>query len=304
MNKRQAFTLIELLVVIAIIAILAAILFPVFASAKAAAKKTTGTSNLKQYGTAVHLYLSDYDDTFPITYTPLQGFYSVDTLVPVPGDWVVAPTAEQRAAIDSFWANNMAPYVKNTDILRDPAAQRVSVTSAKFNPTAPPANTKQDLSYTYNGLLNGMPAGAVASPSQLIVFWNGRGKASLVGYGHANPYLYCSDVNQPCLYQPSTSSCASSTINGAQSRASRNSRGLGYDVHQRGIVVTNADSSAKWRAIGVYSTNPTDFRKDPFNLYAGTHSPTQRWQDAMGCHAYLFRPDFDFQTQDTAVSIP
>ena len=64
MSTRRAFTLIELLVVIAIIAILAAILFPVFAQAKAAAKKTSALSNLKQNAVAVLMYNTDYDDTF------------------------------------------------------------------------------------------------------------------------------------------------------------------------------------------------------------------------------------------------
>ena len=62
---RKAFTLIELLVVIAIIAILAAILFPVFAQAKASAKQSVCLANLKQIGLAVSLYQGDQDDAFP-----------------------------------------------------------------------------------------------------------------------------------------------------------------------------------------------------------------------------------------------
>ncbi len=64
-NKRRAFTLIELLVVIAIIAILAAILFPVFAKARERAKQTTCTSNLQQLGKAVLFYCDDNDGYFP-----------------------------------------------------------------------------------------------------------------------------------------------------------------------------------------------------------------------------------------------
>jgi len=62
MKHKKAFTLIELLVVIAIIAILAAILFPVFAQAKAAAKKATSISNMKQIGLGGKMYENDYDD--------------------------------------------------------------------------------------------------------------------------------------------------------------------------------------------------------------------------------------------------
>ena len=62
---KNAFTLIELLVVIAIIAILAAILFPVFAQAKLAAKKITSVSNQKQQGLGLIMYAGDYDDMYP-----------------------------------------------------------------------------------------------------------------------------------------------------------------------------------------------------------------------------------------------
>jgi prepilin-type N-terminal cleavage/methylation domain-containing protein len=67
--KRKAFTLIELLVVIAIIAILAAILFPVFAQAREKARIATCTSNLKQFMTAILMYCQDYDEAMPLSIT-------------------------------------------------------------------------------------------------------------------------------------------------------------------------------------------------------------------------------------------
>src|SRR5687768_17105181 len=64
MHHRRGFTLIELLVVIAIIAILAAILFPVFAQARDKARSATCLSNNKQIGVAVAMYTADYDETY------------------------------------------------------------------------------------------------------------------------------------------------------------------------------------------------------------------------------------------------
>lgn len=72
-SLKQGFTLIELLVVIAIIAILAAILFPVFAQAKEAAKKTACLSNLKQIGTAMQMYQADFDDTWVLWTNNMNG---------------------------------------------------------------------------------------------------------------------------------------------------------------------------------------------------------------------------------------
>ncbi len=98
---KKAFTLIELLVVIAIIAILAAILFPVFAQAKAAAKKTAALSNVKQLGTSYAIYMADVDDRM----TPYMWQNR--------GGGVFITTMEV-----------LFPYVKNRDIFLNQASSR------------------------------------------------------------------------------------------------------------------------------------------------------------------------------------
>jgi len=99
-HKNKAFTLIELLVVIAIIAILAAILFPVFAQAKAAAKKTATLSNIKQIGTAAYLYANDYDDN--LGDVPVYNSESEPYVLAVR----MAPYIKSNA----MWLNAQSPY--------------------------------------------------------------------------------------------------------------------------------------------------------------------------------------------------
>ena len=79
--QRSAFTLIELLVVIAIIAILAAILFPVFAQAREKARSATCLSNMKQLGNAVIMYVQDYDGAYPLAWHDDPALYGFDVML-------------------------------------------------------------------------------------------------------------------------------------------------------------------------------------------------------------------------------
>lgn len=299
---KQGFTLIELLVVIAIIAILAAILFPVFAQAKAAAKKAASISNLKQLGTAASLYTADNDDTFMATFAPSPDFgrWTTNALVPVPAAWPSGLSAQQIAVNETFFINNMRPYVRNESIHRDPMATDFNGTG-RLVPAVKPSGLAS-YSYTYNGLLHAWSATAISAPSSLPQFWNGRGRAAFIGAGYVNPYISCPDPAAPCLYQPSSSACPSINghPNGTRSFMSPNSNGLGYDLHSRGLVFAMADGSARWRRIGVFGTGPTDPMTDPFTNYSGA-SAGASWHVLTGgvaCHVYLFRPDYDFSTRE------
>jgi len=107
-RKRDAFTLIELLVVIAIIAILAAILFPVFAQAKLAAKKAVDISNLKQLGLAMVMYANDYDDKVCQASWEFSG-----TATGTP----INPTGKYQVHFTYL----LQPYIKNYSIFVAPA---------------------------------------------------------------------------------------------------------------------------------------------------------------------------------------
>jgi len=108
-NRRsKAFTLIELLVVIAIIAILAAILFPVFARARENARKAACMSNLKQIGIGVMMYAQDYDESYPVG--------SMNYVAANP-DWFGNTTPATAR-----WYTVIFPYVKNKQVFVCPTA--------------------------------------------------------------------------------------------------------------------------------------------------------------------------------------
>lgn len=136
-RKIMGFTLIELLVVIAIIAILAAILFPVFAQARERARSTQCISNLRQSATAVLLYAQDYEDTFPVN--------------------LYLQFSASGPCVFSFY-QSLYPYQKNGDIMLCPSdGARVSPALAfqlaGLPPICPPVLS--EFSYTHNyGLID------------------------------------------------------------------------------------------------------------------------------------------------------
>jgi prepilin-type N-terminal cleavage/methylation domain-containing protein/prepilin-type processing-associated H-X9-DG protein len=111
--KKNAFTLIELLVVIAIIAILAAILFPVFAQARESARKTSCLSNIKQISLGFIMYAQDYDETM---LTCQYGGNNNDPWYP----WVDWPNTPGNGWMAGFYTP-LQPYIKNVQILQCPS---------------------------------------------------------------------------------------------------------------------------------------------------------------------------------------
>lgn len=148
MNIKKGFTLIELLVVIAIIAILAAILFPVFAQAKAAAKKASELSGVKQIGTGLMIYLTDYDDTFP--------------LVEFANNPFVQANSYRWSSVQC-----LGPYIKNTQIFLSPvdsAAKPPLPTGFALNPTTRFAQASTN-SFMANALTPAWSAGGAFPPT-------------------------------------------------------------------------------------------------------------------------------------------
>jgi prepilin-type N-terminal cleavage/methylation domain-containing protein/prepilin-type processing-associated H-X9-DG protein len=155
---RRGFTLIELLVVIAVIAILAAILFPVFAQAREKARQASCQSNLRQYATATAMYVQDYDETFPMA-SYLSG----------------------TCIATFYWAVN--PYVKNAAVTQCPTAPQAMDIVTMFSGFAAGAcpNTPRFNSYSTNldlftdGFARIPPPSlaAVVMPAETVALYDG-----------------------------------------------------------------------------------------------------------------------------------
>jgi len=274
---KRAFTLIELLVVIAIIAILAAILFPVFAQAKDAAKKSVLISNVKQMATGAQIYLTDSDDTFPMAFSRrADGTWRYGTLHPTPanvvnvGGWDAADIVSQS---QNQWANSLNPYIKSYDMYSGPAQQAVTIPGDTFTPGVKPA----EVGLTMNGLFHTMNASAINNPSLAVAFWSGAGNTALRGRSAANPSLVCAN-SADCRFNPSGATQAGGastgnlsafygyggTINPSYKIWTHGSTGIG------GVVYVRADTSTKYSRAGTVQSPQFhgSAETDPYALWS------------------------------------
>ena len=299
-RRRFGFTLIELLVVIAIIAILAAILFPVFAQARDKARQATSASNLKQSGLAIIQYAQDYDERLPISQQRLgtaanspwaSATGGSDTIITSPPTLRAPGPTETR---NTIWLNSIQPYSKNYGVIDDPSARAWNISTAATTGTA------ERMTHTINGLFNILPVAQIKAPAQVIMMWSGLLRNGFMGYSFTNPQLTCDDPNTDCKYQPRTSTgCASG--NGSTSSMvvwasinKVNPPDSSYSVwmHSTGDNFLYADGHVKFVSL---VGGPTDPYKNPFHdIYANGSivkgNTYGTWYD--GCHEFLFRPDY------------
>lgn len=168
---KKAFTLIELLVVIAIIAILAAILFPVFAQARERARGISCLSNTKQMGLAIMMYTQDYDETY--FWQPWPGNQNPDWNFPI-------------AQPSVGFYDLMQPYVKNTGIFKCPSNNDTFYYGNYPNLKKDGAQADYQVRYGLNELLfayKGVAQSALESPAEIAMMGDSSSIwATFIGY--------------------------------------------------------------------------------------------------------------------------
>jgi prepilin-type N-terminal cleavage/methylation domain-containing protein len=312
--QNRAFTLIELLVVIAIIAILAAILFPVFAQAKMAAKKTKILSNVKQMATGTLIYTNDYDDTFPLGFSQrASGTWRYATLHPIPADNFKNDTAgisggwNTAASIESASQspyNSTYAYVKSSALYDDANMLEDDVFGEKAAMTNPRSSH-----LAYNGLLHSLSSTEVVNSSKVPLWWEGFGSEATLGRAITNPTLNCAGTGASAV----ASTCR---FNSDVSPQSGFATTAGYTWFQfsstyiwnHGFNESHTDSSAKYVKLaaptGPFSSDPSsprirDYFGQPWAQIDFDGLPQSMWGCTIGntgtetSYSCYFRPDRD-----------
>ena len=170
--SRRAFSLVELLVVIAIIALLSAIIFPVFATVRGRARQTACLSNLRQIGTAAAMYVQDYDGRFP---------YGVDASDrDRPDIWASQPAFEAQIPTLPLVQTILQPYLRAPEIFHCPSD--TGFTTIEFTgfplDATPTSFEKFGSSYYYRTEVAalGINESAVQTPAQINFFFDGAGR--------------------------------------------------------------------------------------------------------------------------------
>lgn len=170
--RRLGFTLVELLVVIAIIAVLAALIFPVFASARAKARQTNCISNLRQIGMSIEMYAMDYDDLYPFAVDPTDKY--------TPEIWWEYPQWQALIPSMPMLHEVLQPYQKSREIWRCPADTGMEVqdfTGVPF-PARPSLYERYGTSYLFRTEIafRQMRVGGFQYSAQINMLFDGTGK--------------------------------------------------------------------------------------------------------------------------------
>ncbi len=165
-RSRSGFTLIELLVVIAIIAILAAILFPVFARARENARRASCMSNLKQIGLGVMQYTQDYDEKLPGNEVAFGGWDQ-------PLGWM-QPRIEGDPNTYRNWASSVLPYIKSLQVYICPSAKPRSADGPAGPTTEVNVPGGGNTSFIMNGITDSQALARIDEPANLIYLQENR----------------------------------------------------------------------------------------------------------------------------------